>query len=382
MYRCRQHRRHFGFTLVELLVVIAIISILVGTLLPAVQNVRSAAARSKCSNNIRQIGLATLNYESTSNSYPRAGEHVWVDGGGNLHRVMDLQSPFVSLLAHLEQSQASTAYDTRYRYNDPLAANMGPSTVMPAIFLCPANTISSDRINGRDTAGFGCVDYFPVPYTQLASDGSLSAGFWPSAMTGKQYPTNFNVSGTTAGFYTNFSGGGPLVSPARTWQLDATTWNPVGGSNAAIDAQYGAPKHEDISDGTSVSILYVEGAGQNDRMLQSPLSNGSAHYDPATGGPSAHWRWSSPDIASPILRKINSAKNATYTAFDANDGCAWAQPNCGPNGQMFSFHGGGAHAVFADGHVAFLRESLPLSMLRALITRSDARNESVPENIE
>ena len=59
-----------GFTLVELLVVIAIIGILVGLLLPAVQAAREAARRMSCSNNIRQVGLAFLNYESAYKKFP------------------------------------------------------------------------------------------------------------------------------------------------------------------------------------------------------------------------------------------------------------------------------------------------------------------------
>lgn len=350
-----QTRRRSGFTLVELLVVIAIIGILVALLLPAVQAAREAARRSSCSVNMKQIGLALLNYHDVNSAFPR-GAYTSESGSGRSEDGLGWAS---RILPQIEQQPV---YDQLVDNDLVTTAGGGfdyrGNPWQPFIFVTARN---SNRLPmaGADTviSTFLCPS---VDSPNRAPDGS----YFPGSSSSAQAP-NYNHGTSHYKGSRGFCDRGMFLRTSEQL-LNATCTEFIPSADGSEieyvvekNDQKGPVKIAQVVDGTSKTIAVGEAAYTTD-IANYPVWIGTYEEDGAVLF----------KTRDPINCGIGGLRNFALTADDqarmlvesgdsAIDDCS------------VSWHPGGVYFAFVDGSVRFLHQDLDTYVFWLMGDRED-----------
>jgi len=304
--------RKTGFTLVELLVVIAIIGVLVALLLPAVQAAREAARRSQCQNNMKQLGLATLNYENARGELPPAYWEEVVPVASGRPRIVQ-SSVLTYLLSYIEQGPLAARWDWKqtWDHSDPSKGidNARLNKTRVEVFRCP--TVAEDR------------------------------GQWPGA-------TDYTVCDGIV------TGAGNALEELISQKLVTRRPNSDGRyvsmlALVGVDPDVERPKLKHCTDGTSQTFMWFE-TGARPLMFregQAVLAPGGGQKE-TQGGHS----W------------------AEFENWHAvHERCGTSMMNCTNHEEIYSFHVGGCYFGMGDASVRFFNESMDPDAFVSMFTR-------------
>ncbi len=312
-----------GFTLVELLVVIAIIGILVGLLLPAVQAAREAARRIQCSNNLKQMGLALHNYDSTHRTFPPGFisqvTGTW-SGRGNdpIPEAGPGWSFYAMLLPYMEQSSLHQTINFSLPITHP--ANQSARSTRVSGYQCPSDTWNE-----------------PVSV----------------------WPTSLGIRDLAHASYIGCLGGGdPANAPRYSAMYEETPFNGMFHRNQAV-------KHASITDGTSHTI----GIGERASMF---TPNG--------------WAGVIPNAQTVFTSRIAQMRGQTVgqTARPAITMATVHVRSGGPNaptgspGGFWSPHTGGCLFLLMDGSTHSISTDVDMQIYRAMAARNDGSVITLP----
>ena len=304
-----------GFTLIELLVVIAIIAELIALLLPAVQQAREAARRTQCKNNLKQMALAALNYESDNKCFPGGSYSGAVSPSTTVCYYPENFSCFVRMLPYFDQANVYNGMDLTLCSSSP--ANIAANGAIIKALVCPTDTNNAP-------IGF--------PSTRSSSSG-VSPG-WSFNEVNSLFPAtapNYSVA------FTSYAGNAGTFTFGYISKMGSTTLSQYNGT-IYNDSSV---RISDITDGTSNTFLF----GEHSKNQLYKLDPGFAISD---------GQWTSGRYYDTLF----STMYPVNVGFGNSVGTSTASFSYYMPTAAGSMHIGGAHFAMADGSVRFISNSI------------------------
>ena len=308
----KSRRGDRGFTLIELLVVIAIIAVLIALLLPAVQAAREAARRGQCVNNLKQISLATANYESANGCYPTAELDGTFEDAAN-GTVHNGPSAFVALTPFMEQTAVYNAYNFSVSWRS--GANMTAASMGMSTLWCPSD---------------------PTVMTKTPFISLFFTGTYPGPANTPLQQAHTGYAGNTGIYYSDWRGS-TLKDPCYASWVACAKGVIIGDAVVSIAS---------ITDGLSNTFQWSEQAF-GILCTNCPSISQQQVRQWHTG----FYYNTEFDAEYPI----NAYKRVPMSSFPTgyNSPGDWV-----PLESVSSYHPGGANFAFCDGSVKFIKESI------------------------